>query len=294
MDISRLKLFVALAETLHFHRASRRCHVSASTLSRNIAQLEEAVGSTLFLRDNKSVELTRAGERFLDYARDSLQQWETLRESLHDESAPLSGELSVFCSVTASYSFLHDLLLRFRGQHPAIEIKLHTGDPALAIDRVLGGEEDIAITAKPDKLSPQLEFKRFTTSPLVVIAPLDDEIFLQQLTEHPRDFWSQVPMILSERGLARERINRWFQRKRVTPNIYAQVAGNEAIVSMVSLGFGIGLLPQIVADNSPLAGSVKLFAEQPKLKAYEVGVCVLKKRLKSPLVRAFWELLGER
>ena len=74
-------------------------------------------------------------------------------------------------------------------------------------------------------------------------------------------------------------------------NIYAQVAGNEAIVSMVSLGFGVGVVPQIVLDNSPLAQTVQVINVQPALEAYEVGLFTLEKKLSSPLINAFWSQL---
>ncbi|MCO4758589.1 MAG: HTH-type transcriptional activator IlvY, partial [Oceanospirillaceae bacterium] len=70
-----------------------------------------------------------------------------------------------------------------------------------------------------------------------------------------------------------------------------QVAGNEAIVSMVSLGFGVGVVPRIVLDNSPLADRVQVLDVQPELEAYDVGLFALNKKLKSPLIRAFWEQL---
>jgi LysR family positive regulator for ilvC len=57
---------------------------------------------------------------------------------------------------------------------------------------------------------------------------------------------------------------------------------------MVSLGFGVGVAPQIVVDNSPLANKVKRFDPQPDLGPYDTGICVMEKRLKSPIVNAFW------
>ena len=83
----------------------------------------------------------------------------------------------------------------------------------------------------------------------------------------------------------------WFEERGLTPTIYAQVAGNEAIVSMVSLGFGVGVVPRIVLDNSPLADKVQVLDVQPELEPYEVGLFALEKKLKSPLIRAFWEQL---
>jgi LysR family positive regulator for ilvC len=98
-------------------------------------------------------------------------------------------------------------------------------------------------------------------------------------------------MILSERGLARRRVDQWFRALGVQANIYAQVAGNEAIVSMVSLGLGVGVVPQIVLDNSPLADTVRVLDIKPALEAYEVGLFTLEKKLASPLINALWSQL---
>src|SRR5690606_7507013 len=93
-------------------------------------------------------------------------------------------------------------------------------------------------------------------------------------------------------GLARARLDQWFKLQGIKPATYAEVKGNEAIVSMVSLGFGVGVVPQIVVDNSPLAEQVKRFDPQPDLGPYNTGLCVMEKRLKSPIVNAFWQQLS--
>lgn len=285
MDARALKQFVNLADSLHFGRASEASHVSPSALSRSIQRIESELGVTLFARNNRSVSLTHAGSLFLNYARDSLGEWDAIRNTLMEESGELHGQISMYCSVTASYSFLFEILTRFRRDHPRIEIKLHTGDPEDAIARVLAGDEDIAIGARPKNLQAGLAFRPVAISPLVFIAALEGKM--------PPDAkaWAACPMILPERGLARRRVDAWFRALGVQANIYAQVAGNEAIVSMVSLGFGVGVVPQIVLDNSPLEDTVQVLCVQPELEAYEVGLFTLEKKLASPLIKAFWSQL---
>jgi LysR family positive regulator for ilvC len=288
MDTRSLSLFLNLSETLHFGRTSEACHLSASALSRHIQQLEDSLGVTLLVRNNRSVQLTHEGKRLQQYARETLQQWDTFKDSLMADSGELHGEISMYCSVTASHSFLYDILSEFRQKHPKIEIKLHTGDPASAIPRVLAGQEDITIAARPDKLPAQLAFSRITVSPLVYITPKTEVLEADLKQAIKKQQWESIPMILSEEGLIRDRVDEWFRQQQITPTIYAQVAGHEAIVSMVSLGFGVGVVPKIVVDNSPLADRVELLPKQPKLEAYDVGLCALKKRLQSPLIEAFW------
>jgi LysR family positive regulator for ilvC len=292
MDTRLLKQFVNLTEALHFGRAAEASNVSPSALSRNIRQLEEEAGVPLFERDNRSVGLTHAGELFQAYARNSLSDWDAIRSELMAEAGELHGEVSIYCSVTASYSFLFELLSRFRIEHPSIEIKLHTGDADHAVQRVLGGEEDMAIGARPDPLPAGIAFKSIATTPLVFIAAKNDpESACLAGAKSAQTAWAATPMILSEQGLARQRVDDWFRERSIVPNIYAQVAGNEAIVSMVSLGFGVGVVPRIVLDNSPLADQVAVLDVRPRLQAYDVGLFALERKLKSPLIGAFWAQL---
>jgi LysR family positive regulator for ilvC len=292
MNITTLKHFIVLSETLHFGRASARSNISTSALSRHIRQLEIELNVSLFDRDNRTVQLTVEGLKFQRYARNAVQQWDQIRFELTDPAEQLQGEISLWCSVTASHSILVDLLNRFRPAHPQVEIKLQTGDPEQAISRVLALEEELAIAARPESLPSEVVFKPIRTSPLVFIALKDPADSTQISLDDPAT-WQQTPMILATSGIARERVDNWFRTLGVTPKIYAQVAGNEAIVSMVSLGLGVGVVPQIVLDNSPHAARVRILDVTPALAAYDLGLFTLKRHLKNPLVSAFWSLLPE-
>jgi len=291
MDFRTLQHFQSLAEALHFGRASEACHMSPSALSRSIRALEDDLGVPLFLRDNRSVSLTHEGKLFQAYARETIGDWNQIRQRLLAEAETLAGEIRIYCSVTASYSFLYELLSEFRLRHPRIEIKLHTGDPASAIGRVQRGAEDVAISARPDTLPPGLAFRSMTISPLVFIAPDDGTDWRRLEGNRNSEHWARVPVILSEQDLARQRVDDWFRAMKVQPQVYAQVSGNEAIVSMVGLGFGVGVVPKIVLDNSPLGSRVRVLNVRPRLAPYDVGLCALDRRLKDPIIRALWSQL---
>jgi len=289
MHIKPLHLFITLAETLHFGRASQLCHLSPSALSRNIKRLEDTLGVTLFERDNRQVTLTHEGAIFLEYAREAVQKWNDIKHRLQPEPLVLSGKLSLYCSVTASYNFLYGLLNDFRLNHPSIELKLHTGDPALAVGMVESQETDIAIGARPDDLSASIFFQPITQSDLVFIAPANQPQWVEQIThEDSVESWAAIPFILAEQGLARQRTDQWLSNRGIRPRVYAQVRGNEAIVSMVSLGFGIGVVPQIVLENNPLKQRIKTLPVNPPLTPYDIGLFALSSRLNDPLIDAFF------
>jgi LysR family positive regulator for ilvC len=290
MNQRELQLFLHLSKSLSFARTSAACHVTPSSLSRIIQRLEAEAGAALFCRDNRSVRLTDAGQAFRRFADETVGNWLALKSELEEKKDNLSGELSLFCSVTASYSFLFDLLNDFRKSHPGIEIKLRTGDTAATLDRVQNEMEDIGIAALPENPPLQLATQVMARTPLVFIAPaVQPQMALPGLVNGHIEDWKDLPLVLSESGLARERVDRWFRENGIKPNIYAQVAGNEAIVSMVRLGFGVGLVPQLVAEHSPMAGAVRIVPVSHDMRDFEIGICVLKRKLNNPLIRAFWD-----
>ncbi|MEM1088822.1 MAG: HTH-type transcriptional activator IlvY [Pseudomonadota bacterium] len=286
MDFRHLTSFTALARTLHFGRAASELNISPSTLSRSIAQLERLVGVELLERNNRRVVLTPAGERFQQYALQALAGWDSVRQDLREGAESLHGEIRIYCSVTASYSYLHRMLTDFLGQHPRVKISLRTGDPELAPDRVRSGQEEIAIGVKPDRLPAGLSFRSLAESALQLIAAAD-------ASKGPASFGPKQlageSLVLPERGVGRVRIDSWMREQHVSPAVAAQVAGNEAIVSMVSLGRGLGVVPQIVLDNSPLADRVRVLPLRPRLGSIEIGLFAQESRLQGRLLKTFWE-----
>ena len=295
MDIRDLKLFLHLAESCHFGRTAKAVHVSPSTLSRQIQRLEEQLGHALFIRDNRTVKLTTAGEQLKLFAQQTLLQYQQLQHVLNQNNPSLTGELRLFCSVTAAYSHLPQIIDQFRAQHPLVEIKLTTGDAADAVNKIETDEADLGIAGKPEKLPDNVRFKKIGEIPLVLIAPsLNCAVKTKALEAQPD--WSQIPFILPEHGPSRKRIELWFRRHKINnPLIYATVSGHEAIVSMVALGCGIALIPSVVVDNSPepVRSRISLLDNISLVEPFELGVCALNKRLSEPLVRAFWQLLPE-
>jgi len=260
MDIHSLKVFVALAGTLHFGRAAAQCHLSASALSRSIQRLEQELGCRLFERNNREVRLTQQGRVLQAQAEDLIERLRALQRKLDDQSAELRGAVSLYCSVTASYSLLAGLLPEFREHYPSVEIRVHTGDEASALGRIMQGLEDVAIAARPEKLPARIAFLELISTPLVFIAQASLAARGDLLPVSARPAWAGLPLILQESGLAREHVDRWFGAQGIEPHVYAEVSGNEAIVGMVALGCGLGVVPLLVLKSSPFRDSVRAFA----------------------------------
>ncbi|MCF6247694.1 MAG: HTH-type transcriptional activator IlvY [Desulfobacula sp.] len=290
MDIRNLKLFRHLTGTLHFARTSKACYITPSALTRVIQRLEAELGESLFVRDNRSCELTSAGNAFKKYADDVLQRWDLLQGELSFKKA-LQGELSLYCSVTAAVGILPKLMVAYRKAYPKISIHLETGDPAKALTKLSNQDADAVISALPDIHSKDLVFQELFQTPLVFIAPL---VYPEIVVRNGNDIdWEETPLIIPDHGLSRDRIDQWFAKENFIPNIYSQVAGNEAIIVMVSLGFGIGLVPRMVLDKSPLLNQVIVLDHTPTLPPFIIGLCTRRKNLANPRVDALWRIAND-
>ena len=263
MDIRDLKLFRHLADSLHFGRTSQACNITPSGLTRTIQRLETELNQQLFVRDNRCVALTPAGTIFRDYAEDVVQRWNELQKSF-------------------------SILERFRKAYPEVHINLQTGDAAMALARLLKGEVDVTVAALPDKRPPQLEFIKIIETPLLFIAPARFPETVLHAGDGSID-WQRTPLILAERGLSRTRAERWLAEEKIQPTLYAQVAGNEAIITMVSLGCGVGIVPALVLEKSPLQDQITVLEAAPRLKPFSVGICTMGKNRVNPIVQAFWK-----
>jgi len=282
MDLHALELFLHLSGSLHFFKTSQACNISPPGLTRAIQRLEDEVGEKLFERDNRSVSLTATGEMLQRYAAEILGTWKTFQDMRASRQGGVYGELHLYCSVTASYVLLKELLSTYRRAYTRVQIHLQTGEAETAVKQVTDGNADIAIAARPDNISPRLEFKTVTTTPLVCIAGID--VAFASVDDSP--------LILPAHGLSRKRANAWFAQNKTVPQIYAEVSGNEAIIAMASLGLGIGIVPLLVLEQSPLKNDVKILPLEPELKGYEVGYCRLRKKHHKTAVDAFWRMIG--
>jgi LysR family positive regulator for ilvC len=291
MDQKALSMFAHLSQTLHFGKTAQAHHISPSTLSRAIQRLEDEVGGELLHRDNRTVVLTDVGKKFKIYAEQQLEQWQTFKQSLDQKQTELTGKLSVYCSVTAAYSHLPPLLERFRVRHPQVEIMLTTGNAADALEQVQNQSVDFAIAASPEQLPRSVYFHHLDTIALAVIAPTMTCKVQQQLSEKVLT-WSEIPIILPEHGAARKRFELWYRKKQQgKPTIYATVSGHEALVSMVALGCGVGIVPQVVVDNSPVKERVRNLENVGEIAPFELGVCCLNQNKTQPLINAFFQAI---
>lgn len=280
MEHRELELFLHLARTLSFGRTSLECHVSPATLTRVMQRLEARTGERLLDRGPRGVALTKAGQRFIGYAEQSLALWADYRAGAA-EPAELAGELRIFATVTACQALLPDLLSPLRRVHPQIRLDLRTGDAATALSRLDEAEVDVAVAGIPDRLPQTLLSRTVAVTDLVLIrarqAPvLDEEAF-----------------VIPARGLVREAAHRWFRRTGKRPVISAEPDGHEGLIALVALGCGTGIVPRLVLESSTSADQVEEVPAAPAPEPLTIGLCIRRADLRRAPIAALWSLTEE-
>lgn len=291
MDTRVLEMFMDLSRTLRFRETSRHCHLTPSALTRAILRLEQEVGGRLFVRNRRSVRLTPLGERFRDYAHNAVDQWQGFLADASRSSATVRGEFSLYCSVTASYCVLPRLLWTFRQRHPDVAVILRTGDAEHGLERVVDGDVDAALVPVPRRVPRSVELISLLQTPLMLVAPVRPCPLQVKVSEQAP--WTSLPLILPETGPARESIEGYFRSQHLRPRILAYASGNEAILSMASLGLGLGIVPRLVAEHAPRSIHVRYLDDAPALSPYTIALCTRRQSSAPPVISILRDVARE-
>lgn len=284
-----LVAFLHISESLHFSKSAKALNMSASALTRCIQRIESDLGQPVLDRTRREVKLTRAGELLRDYARANLAAHAHLLEEIAAEARTPTGTLRIACTVTACHSVLPKLLARFRDRYPGIHLQLSTSDAARCWQRLENDEVDVAVVPEPDATPAELRFVRLAFTELSWVAPSTDKELARRAAQSGNR-WAGLPVILPRRGLDRERIDAWFAARGAAPEIYAEVEGNEAILAMVALGCGVGVVPELVRRDSSLRGRIEVVQVARPPRGYHVSLCAKERTLARRTALALWEL----
>ncbi|TVO66890.1 LysR family transcriptional regulator [Denitromonas ohlonensis] len=243
MDIRHLRVFVAVAEELHFGRAAERLNLSQPPVSIAIKELEEELGLRLFERTSRRIELTDGGSAVLNDARAVLNRLQVLRENARKVSLGRVGSISLGTTTLPTFSFLPDILRRFTLDFPDVQLGLMetTSDQILVgLER---GTYDIGFMFTMPVKVPGLSYLPIGREPLILALPED----------HPAARLARVPleMLASDKFLVFERqagplmfdsMVALCMRHGFSPKIFTARL-MPTIISLVSAGIGVALLP---------------------------------------------------
>lgn len=253
MELRYLRYFVAVARERHFTKAAKALGMSQPPLSQQIKRLEEEVGTPLFRRLTRGVELTEAGEAFYEDACKILAMSDAALEKARGIARGLSGNLSI--GITSSDAFhpqIFALIHQYQLQNPAVTVHQVEANMSSLMTMLAEGELDIAFVRLPCESSKEFELKLLDREPMVVALhrthPLSacGALALDQLRD--------TQMILFPQEVAPalfERVYSCCERAGIDMHHTLQSSQLSSSLSMVAAGGGFALVPQSMAAISP-------------------------------------------
>nr|WP_315467198.1 LysR family transcriptional regulator [uncultured Undibacterium sp.] len=295
IELRQLRYFVAVAEELHFGRAAQKLHMTQPPLSQAIQGLEAELGTALFHRTTRQIQLSAAGIVLLPEAKRLLAQAELLPAMAQRAAAGAIGQLRLAFVSIADYSILPPALRRFRQHYHSVKIELHEATSDRQLDLLENDEIDLAILIPPipDRLTTLLNYRKIRSENLIMALPdgLDSRPMAEQLSTY-----KDLPLILFPRKIApalHDTILGCFREAGLTPVIAQEAKQMQTIIALVSANMGMALVPESVA-NLQRAGVHYQTLELSKSmqNCVELGIA-WRRDTHSPVIQAFLDLLEE-
>ncbi|MFC9266174.1 LysR substrate-binding domain-containing protein [Streptomyces zhihengii] len=247
MELRQVRYFLTLAEECHFGRAAARLHIAQPALSQQIRQLENELGTPLFHRSTRRVELTEAGQHLTGYARSLVAEEERARIHMTELATGQAGRVSIGFIGTATYDVLPRVALTIRAELPHITLELR-GElltPQLA-DGLLTGAYDLAVL-RPGTHPESLGITPLRTEPLVAVLPAHhplaahQRISLDALKEE-----TFVTHPARPQSVMHDRVLDACARAGFQPSALVEVGETATLVVLVAAGHGVALVPASV------------------------------------------------
>lgn len=248
MDLRQIKQALVLSETLNFHRAAERLHMSQPPLSTAIRKLEEELGVTLFDRQPSGLSLTPVGESILRQMRRTLYYAEEIRRAAREGELGEQGTLRVGFVGSSTYSVMPPLIRAFRLKYPRVELIIEESTTADLLRAVEDHTLDAALVRYPVLTQTEAHITFLRPDPMVLAVSTDSElagrssIDLSELGATPFIVYSEtrVPgmyaMIMSA-----------FQQVGIRPPIAQQAVQVQTLLALVESGLGVALVPATTA-----------------------------------------------
>ncbi len=255
-SLRQLQYAVAVADALSFRRAAERCRVSQPALSAQVAELESALGVTLFERDRRRVMVTPAGAEVIARARRLLVDADDLVESARRAGDPFAGTLRLGVIPTISPYLLPAVVPAIRRAHPSLKVQWVEERTATLVARLDEGALDAAILALEADLGA-LEHVALLKDPFVLAAPAGHRLARRASPARLDELRGAELLLLDEGHCLRDQALSFCGQADVREAPF-RATSLSTLAQMVAGGAGVTLLPQIAVATEGRRGDIRV------------------------------------
>lgn len=239
MDLRLLEYFLAVAKVGNITKAAEQLHVTQPTISRQLTDLEESLGTQLLIRGKRQVTLTDAGVLFQQRAEEILSLMDKTRRDLLDQNDLLGGTVALGCVESCASRMLPEVLGQFSKLHPKVRYELYSADGDDIREKLDRGELDFGVLLEPVEAAKYDSIRLPYWETWGVVLPKDDPL-AQKKAIGKEDILS-IPLILPRREIVQDNIAGWFGVERGQLNIFAghNLVTNATLLAKAGLGYPV-------------------------------------------------------
>ncbi|CAN7536042.1 LysR substrate-binding domain-containing protein [Arthrobacter sp. LjRoot14] len=264
MEIQQIRIFLALAEELHFGRAALRLHMAQPPLSRSIQRLEHELKAPLFTRSTRTVRLTPEGEALLAPARDILEACRRSALAVASVGRGETGRVRVAFAGVSSHVMVGKLAKRVRETHPGIDFELSSSNFALpAMDKVLSGAMEVGLGRW--NFIPAVLESRVVASERLVVALYDNHPLSGRASLLMADLADQPFVTLPEHpgAILHDHLRRLSSAAGFAAEIVQVAPDSHTLMALVAAEIGVALTVSSVPENFSHPGVTFLPLDDP-------------------------------
>ncbi len=291
MDLRQLRYFVAVAEELHFGHAAQRLRIAQPALSRQIQSLEKDLLVQLLFRNRRRVQVTPAGQVFLERARQILARADEAVLAAQRVGGGISGALNLGFVGSATYDVLPAVLREFLHAAPHVDLTLSEMTVHAQLEALVEKRIDIGLLRLPAKTAG-LVFRTIAREPLYVALPSSHR--LAHLPAVPLSALSAEPFVLypdHPRPSWTEYIIGLCQQAGFRPVVVQRTVEIQTTLSLVAAGIGLSIVPRCIGN---LQRKDVVFRRLTGVRARTELLVAYRERDRSPVVQTFLKVLWRR
>jgi len=289
MNRNHLALFHAVAQAGGITRGAERLHVSQPAVSKQIKELEDALGIRLLERLPRGSRLTDGGKLLAQYVQRMAVVEEETARAIEEFRGLKRGRLAVGASTTIGAYLLPQVFGVFHRQHPDIELQLEIANTETIQNQLIEGSIEIGLTEGLME-AEHLDSEVFHEDELVAIAPRGHPL-LKQKQVTARELCRE-PFILREAGSGtRAVVERALGKRGMTVKPVLSLASPEAIKRAVIAGVGIAIVSRLAIGCELQMGSLAVIPVKDLVIRRPLHLQKLQSKNPSPAVSQFLKLL---
>jgi len=290
MDIRQLHYFREIVKQASISKAAEVLHIAQPPLSQLLKKLETELGTTLIHRYRKKWELTETGELLYQHAEQMLIQMQDVKQRIQEIEQGTAGTMRIGVSSACS-NMLIDYISMYRAQFPNVKISIINGDSEDLLKRLENRELDLALLLRTSN-SEQYDMKILKRQSYVLVVPTSWSPSFP--SKHPTiEQIAQFPLIMlaaMEGHSFYEDLLKAFDEHHVKPNIIIECKDITMVVTLVSKGLGLSIIPRM-DYTSPFLEHITLFELNQLNFSVEPVIVKLKDRSISKIAAQFWKIV---